>query len=331
MSALLTKPLAELCGCSVSELLGTDLETENGEVQYRSKWLMLLMGSGTYVSGYYFGTSQTHVAAIYRYLVTSIYALSLSTNQVAASEYYGVGDVRLNHVLAWFVFVNAAATIVEPAVERLGLRPFFLVVCSLLCLGGIMCCGVFASESGWQQVKYGMWIIGFAQGLCQCPMANLAGRWFGPNGRTQATAMALTMNNLGFGIAYIVPGLHFKGVDGQPKFHYLMLGVSLFLTLSVVLFFEEMPPIAPSASARQSRKAEKSTESTFSFVLRYWYSVLKLFFADGFLAIVLIASGVVSISYLVTSYLDTVMEIDFNIDSRTDVSQPIVAQYVRDF
>lgn len=286
--------LTELLGCwDVKH--GKNEGSSNHKV-YTARWTNLFLPCGVY-------------------FLTSWISFTIPTDEDTLTEYFGVHDGVLNYVLAYFLLGNSLGTLIEPCIEASwGMRKLVILTSSLLTVG---CASCYFMRHIFFGERIGLVIVGLSQGIIQCPLAKLCASWFCANGRTKATTIALTMNNFGIGVAYILPGLYWDGLVGFGRLRVLHLCIAGSLLLATIVFFEEKPPIAPSLSAELMFKSELSREKPSSFTetlamfRTYWWNSFCLFSVPGFFSIVSISIGDVMVSYLSTIYLTQTLQNDF--------------------
>uniref|UniRef100_A0A7S2HHT2 Major facilitator superfamily (MFS) profile domain-containing protein n=1 Tax=Octactis speculum TaxID=3111310 RepID=A0A7S2HHT2_9STRA len=297
LSAILGSNAVQHKNKKQDELKSADIEDschDNAEHRvYNARWVTLALTSGSY-------------------FLSSWISYTIPTDDDILIKYFGVTEGALTYALAYFLLGNSIGTFVEPYIESsLGLRKLYIFSASLLVLG--MFWSVSAKHAFYGE-RIGMSIVGMSQGIVQCPLAKICAIWFCPNGRTKATTIALTMNNFGIGIAYVVPGLYWDGTIGFTRLREMLLGFSCLILVFTCLFMEESPPVAPSISAelmQREMKERPHSSNPIEFLFGFWWNAFSLFRVKGFFSIISISIGDVIVAYLTTVFLTETLQADY--------------------
>jgi len=105
----------------------------------------------------------------------------------------------------------------------------------------------------------GTMMVAVAQPFFQCTPPLLSAKWFAPNERALATAVAINFNQVGIAAAFLLGGELGRSESGLKEYFGIITVASAVLAIFAFFFFQDAPPTPPSLSALE--KAENAGDS----------------------------------------------------------------------
>ena len=109
--------------------------------------------------------------------------------------------------------------------------------------------------------------------LVQLPVSQLSCMWFGPNERARATTFALTINNFGAAVGFLLSPWIVNEPEDVPRLLYVHLVLATSACVLALVYFPPHPPTTPSPAAERllsSSLDEHSPTSWRGFTQDLW-------------------------------------------------------------
>jgi len=166
-------------------------------------------------------------------------------------------------VIDIFLYTNViGCCLVSEVVQRFGLGMTIKLASALMTFGCFFRSGLsfltpFVGMTSWSgegmlapywSVVIGTVMVGLAQPFFQCTPPALSATWFPADERATSTAIALNMNQIGIGIAFLVGGVMATSPNGLGHYFTYIALASTFISLGAFQQFKDRPPTPPSVS-----------------------------------------------------------------------------------
>lgn len=261
------------------------------------------------------------------YVLTSWSSYVYVADTFDAASVYNVSESWIYNMTMIYLFAQSIGTLIEPWLEStMGLRTLFINVHILNLLGVCVSYAntVYLSRSFTLETIC-FTIIGLSQGLVQCPLTAVAGRWFPAEQRTRAVGLFLSCNNFGIGAAYICPGI--VGSLISAKFYIVVF--SIVGTVLTMLVFHGAPPLPPSKSAKVTAdstiKNKKDAQDEvrgdiFGFMFNYWsWAYTMVAEVKGYGRLIFMNCMFVATMQIASAFVSDIMLIDY-VDQSSTIS-----------
>ncbi|CAH1173871.1 unnamed protein product [Phaedon cochleariae] len=216
--------------------------------------------------------------------VNSIQWIEYSSITHIVVKYYNVSTLAVN----WTSIVYCAVYpfLVIPAsyvIDKKGLRMAGLIGCIGTLIGtGIKVLSI-RNDLFWV-VLLGQTIVSASQLVIICLPPKIASVWFKPNEVSTACSLGVFGTQMGCAIGYVLPPMVVRDSDNIDEIGYglkvlcwILTASMIPVTLAVLCYFPDEPPLPPSNAQASLREVKKEFESS-----EFFKSVKKLFLNRGF-------------------------------------------------
>ncbi|BET02743.1 Major Facilitator Superfamily [Nesidiocoris tenuis] len=225
---------------SVKDMLNFDTKL------YKKRWLILIL----FVS---------------LELLTGFQWVELSIVEDVLSLYYNVPPALIEWTSTVFSF--SCIFFCLPAswlIERYGLRGTLLLCATLNAIGSLL--KAYAIGKGDFALQFvGQTSVGICQALVIAAPPRIASVWFGPSEVSTASSIGVLGFQAGAALGFLIPPFVIRGSDdaeteqGLAIINFSLGGLSLFVLLTMIIWFQNQPPAPPSKAALRQRDFQRST------------------------------------------------------------------------